>query len=99
MEFVVSHTHGLRVTCLKDSSIYLLNNTSSTFAATNSGVPQGSILGPILFLLCLNDLPNSSYIANFVLYADDTTVLLKSPCIRLLYETANRVKKNNPVVC
>lgn len=66
-----------------------VNNTSSTFAATNLGVPQGSILGPILFLLYINDLPNSSYIANFVLYADDTTVLLKSPCIRLLYEMAN----------
>ena len=39
------------------------------------GVPQGSVLGPLFFLLYINDMPNASKILNFHLFTDDTSLL------------------------
>ena len=50
------------------------NNTLSTFKSIRCGVPQGSILGPLLFLLYINDLCDVTNVLEFILFADDTNL-------------------------
>ena len=53
-------------------------NIFSSLKPVSCGVPQGSILGPILFLLYINDLPNSTNLLKFILFADDTNLFYSS---------------------
>ena len=58
----------------------ILNGQSSSWASINAGVPEGSILGPLLFLIRINDL--SDYVqCNLKLSADDTSLfsIVKDP--------------------
>ena len=52
-----------------------IKNASSSYKAINIGVPQGLILGPLLFLIYINDLPNALH-TNPRLFADDTCLFL-----------------------
>ena len=54
----------------------ILDGNSSQKYPVNGGVPKGSILGPTLFLLYINDLPDD-FICNIAIYANDTTVYSK----------------------
>ena len=51
-----------------------LNDVNSNMLNITTGVPQGSILGPLLFIIYINDLPKSSTKFHSIMYADDTTL-------------------------
>ena len=52
----------------------VFNNHNSEITDIRCGVPQGSILGPLFFSICINNLKNASNKCKFLMYADDTTI-------------------------
>ena len=55
-----------------------VNGHCSSFSSITCVVPQGSILGPLLFLVYINDLPYASSKLKFILFADDTSILFRT---------------------
>ena len=76
------HKYGVRGIALDWFTSYLTNitqyaklgNVESSFLQIVCGVPQGSTLGPLLFLLHIYDLANSSDVLSFRLFADDANI-------------------------
>lgn len=66
-----------------------LFGTNSDYQTVTCRVPQGSVLGPHLFLLYINDMPKCSNILEFHLFADDTNLFLNSPNILNLETNLN----------
>ena len=63
-----------------------INNKESTELETITfGFPQGAILGPLLFLLYINDLKNTSQLLDPIMFADDTNLFLSHKDIRYLF--------------
>ena len=85
------HLYGIRGIVLELFKSYLLNRrqfvTLNGYKSENKvlkcGVPQGSILGPLLFILYINDLCNTSEVLRYILFADDTSIFMshKDPVV------------------
>ena len=65
------------------------NNRQSNLLSVNCEVPQGSILGPLLFLLYVNDLHKASKVLNPIMFADDTNLFYSHKNIKELFKIMN----------
>ena len=90
--------YGIRGTALSWFKSYLsdrkqfvsVNGISSLTSGITCGVPQGSVLGPLSFLIYINDLPNSPKILTFFLFADDTNIYFESDDLTRLTKKFNK---------
>ena len=77
---------------LSDRKQYVsLNGASSKVGNLEYGVPQGSILGPLIFIIFINDLPNIFPGAHFILYADDANIIVTGKTHKEIEEVINQV--------
>ena len=89
--------YGVRGVCLDWFKSYLENRKQcvevgqekSDYLKIKCGVPQGSVLGPLLFLLYINDISLSSKILQFHLFADDTSIFYSHKDIKILERNIN----------
>ena len=73
----------------KREQFLTVNGHNSLSLPVTCGVPQGSNLGPLLFLLYVNDLPDTSSLLRFHLFADDTNLYFSSKNLSHLEATLN----------
>ena len=68
----------------------VVNGYDSSFRTITCGIPQGTVLGPLLFLLYINDIPNAVRDSNIKLFADDSNLFVVSVDLQTLFSIANK---------
>ena len=80
---------------LNDREQYaIIDKCKSSTKPIRCGVPQGSVLGPLFFILFINDLPNCCPLGNVRIFADDTNVFFHGASIEELIKTAKDILSN-----
>ena len=69
----------------------MLDKSKSSIKSIGCGVPQGSVLGPLFFILFINDLPNCCHLGNVRIFADDTNVFFHGDNIEDMINTARNI--------
>ena len=78
------------VSYLQNRKQYVVfNKTESDYKEISCGVPQGSILGPLLFILYINDIEYVSDIIKPILFADDTSLFHSHTCFNTPIQEVN----------
>ena len=99
--------YGIRGVPMQIFASYLTNrqqyvqmgNTASSKQTMTCGIPQRSCLGPVLFLIYINDLPNCSNALTFKIFADDTNVFASARDLKVLEKIVNSELKKVKIWC
>ena len=95
--------YGIRGNALKWFTSYLFIETylvcvsrrcTFDFSTINCGVSQGSVYGPLLFIVYINDIVNTSSVPNYVLFANDTNLFASQKNLDTLINILNKEQDN-----
>ena len=79
----------------REQYLCINNDTKINEQKATCGVPQGFMLGPLLFLIYVNDLPSPPNLLNTIMFADDQNLFFEHKGISVLFSTMNRESRDS----